>query len=276
MGRHYMSSAGQVATANRNAHMYVYTCTEVTLLSAWQVYVYTHFLIAPAIFRMCVYPYACVCARACVRVREKERERVCVCVCQQPHSMTQRNLLSRCAISCTDELPQKWIGSSTNSGSHLSRTHRASMMCARISCVEQRWTSHRMSRTQWVIFHELIELYVTNSQGADDMGTYQLRQATLNRALQWASGPSLDDDKGQYVCVSMYIYTHVYIYVSLCIYTCMYKYMHAHVCRVSICIHIYVYIYICISMYIYTNIHLYEYVHICTFIHLYEFVSIDV
>ena len=31
--------------------------------------------------------------------------------------------------------------------------------------------------------------------GVDEMGAYSLRQATLNRALQWAHGPSLDDDQ---------------------------------------------------------------------------------
>ena len=33
------------------------------------------------------------------------------------------------------------------------------------------------------------------AKGADDFGAYTLRQATLNRALQWAHGPSLDDDQ---------------------------------------------------------------------------------
>ena len=33
------------------------------------------------------------------------------------------------------------------------------------------------------------------ASGVDELGPYSLRQATLNRALQWAHGPSLDDDQ---------------------------------------------------------------------------------
>ena len=44
----------------------------------------------------------------------------------------------------------------------------------------------------WMTLEESGALLAT---GVDDMGAYSLRQATLNRALQWAHGPSLDDDQ---------------------------------------------------------------------------------
>ena len=56
-----------------------------------------------------------------------------------------------------------------------------------------------------------------------------------------------------YICICVYIYTHMYIcmciYVFIHIYTYVYKYIYACI-YIYICIHMYRYIYICIYIYV--------------------------